>query len=111
LRRSANHIIVGRIERVSCTKSSGEFQLLLGDVDRGHLRAKSSSELHRKVPQATYAENSQALTGHNPGALQGAITVSPAQKSGAASSAERPSGFSARELLGPSQIPHSHHRQ
>src|ERR1700674_5136717 len=75
-----NHISRGRIERVSCTKSSGEFQLLLGDVDRGHLGAKSSSELHCKVSQATYAENSQALTGHNPGALQGAINCESSTK-------------------------------
>src|SRR5580700_3749669 len=68
-----DHICRGRIERVSSAKRSGEFQLLLGDADRGHLRAKGSSELHCKVSQATYTENSQALTGHNPGALQGAI--------------------------------------
>src|SRR5580704_4479442 len=68
-----NHISRGGIESVSCTKSSGEFQLLWRNVDRGHLCAKSPSELQRKVPQSTYAENSQALTGHNPGTLQGAI--------------------------------------
>src|SRR5207245_4384714 len=43
------------------------------NVDRGHLRAKGPSQLHCKVSHATYPENSQALTGHNPGALQGAI--------------------------------------
>src|ERR1700745_3680001 len=56
-----NHICRGRIERVSCTQASGEFQLLAGNVDRSHLRAKGPSELHCKVSQATYAENRQAL--------------------------------------------------
>src|SRR6266568_6423100 len=76
-----NNISRGRIERVSCTKRSGEFQLLLGDVDRGHLRAKSSSELHRKVPQATYAENRQALAGHHT-AFQCAIDCQSGAKKG-----------------------------
>src|SRR5580704_13865527 len=75
-----NHISRGGIESVSCSKSSGQFHLLWRNVDRGHLRAKSPSELQRKVPQSTYAENSQALTGHNPGALQGAINCESSTK-------------------------------
>src|ERR1700678_3117754 len=68
-----NHINRGSIERVNGPKSSGKFKLLLGNVDRGHLRAEGLSELDGEVSQATYAENSQALAGHNPGALQRAI--------------------------------------
>ncbi len=59
------HIRRCGIERVDCAKRSSEFQLLFGDVDRRHLRAKCSSELHREVPQATHAENRQPLPGHD----------------------------------------------
>jgi hypothetical protein len=58
---------------VSDARGSGELKLLRRNVDRRHLRAKGPSDLHCKVSQATYAENGQALTGHNPGALLGAI--------------------------------------
>src|ERR1700757_4143347 len=60
-----NHICRGRIERVSCTKGSSEFQLLVGNVDRSHLRAKGPSELHCKVSQATYAEDRLTLAMHD----------------------------------------------
>src|SRR5579863_2395888 len=86
-----NHICCGRIERVSCTKGSGEFKLLVGNVDRRHLRAKGPSELDCKVSQATYPENSQALTGHNPGALQGAIDCE--------SSTKKRGGFERRKTI------------
>src|SRR5579864_1405351 len=86
-----NHIWRGRIERVSCTKGSGEFQLLVGNVDRSHLRAKGPSELHCKVSQATYAENSQPLTRHNPGALKGAINCE--------SSTKKRGGFERRKII------------
>src|SRR6202795_2222887 len=72
----------GSIERVGGAERSGEFKLLRRNVDRGHLRAKGPSELHSKVSQATYAENSQALTGHNPGTLQGAINCESSTKNG-----------------------------
>jgi hypothetical protein len=55
------------------------------------LRAKGPSELHCKVSQATYAENSQALTGHNPGALQGAINCE--------SSTKKRGGFERRKTI------------
>src|ERR1700756_3373291 len=61
------------MERFRRAKSSGEFKLLVGNVDRDDLGAEGPSELHCKVSQTTYAENSEALTGHNPGTLQGAI--------------------------------------
>src|SRR5579864_7588176 len=86
-----NHICHRRIERVSCTKGSGEFKLLRGNVDRCNLRAKGTSELHCKVSQAAYAENSQALTGHNPGALQGAINCE--------SSTKKRGGFERRKTI------------
>src|SRR5713226_5866031 len=86
-----NHICRRRIERVSCTEGSGEFQLLRRNVDRGNLRAKGPSELHCKVSQAAYAENSQALTGHNRGALQGAINCE--------SSTKKRGGFERRKTI------------
>src|SRR5579872_779196 len=86
-----NHICRGRIKRVSCTKGSSEFQLLVGNVDRGHLRAKGPSELHCKVSQATYAENRQALTGQNRGAIQGAINCE--------SSTKKRGGFERRKTI------------
>src|ERR1700677_2240025 len=67
------HINRESIECVNGAKSSGKFKLLLGNVDRGHLRAKSPSQLHGKVSQATYTENRQALAGHDSGAFQCAI--------------------------------------
>src|SRR6202521_5717862 len=81
----------GSIERVGGARGSGEFKLLRRNVDRGHLRAKGPSELHGKVSQATYAENSQALTGHNPGALQSAINCE--------SSAKKRGGFERRKTI------------
>src|SRR5579863_7683148 len=86
-----SHISRGSIERVNRTTTSGEFQLLLRDVDRGHLRAKGPSELHCKVSEATYSENSQALTGHDPGALQGAINCE--------SGTKKRGGFERRKTL------------
>src|SRR5580692_8543008 len=86
-----SHIVRGCIERVSRAKSSGKFKLLRGNVDRGHLRAQSPSELHCKVSQATYAENSQALTRHNPGALQCAIDCE--------SSTKKRGGFERRKTI------------
>src|ERR1700676_4160912 len=86
-----DHISRGRIECFSCTKSSGEFKLLRRNVDGGHLRAKGPSELHCKVSQATYAENSQARAGHNPGALQGAIDCE--------SSTKKRGGFERRKTI------------
>src|ERR1022692_1113117 len=86
-----SHIVRGCIERVSRAKSSGKFKLLRGNVDRGHLRAQSSSELHCKVSQAAYAENSQALTRHNPGALQCAIDCE--------SSTKKRGGFERRKTI------------
>src|SRR6202795_4128223 len=79
------------IERVGGARGSGEFKLFRRNVDRGHLRAKGPSELHSKVSQATYAENSQALTGHNPGALQGAINCE--------SSTKKRGGFERRKTI------------
>src|ERR1700675_1883645 len=81
----------GSIERVGGARRSGEFKLLRRNVDRGHLRAKGPSDLHGKVSQATYAENSQALTGHNPGALQGAINCE--------SSTKQRGGFERRKII------------
>src|SRR5690348_3984488 len=68
-----HHIRCSRVERVGGAKRSREFQFLLGDVDRDHLRAQRSSELHREMPQTTYAENCKALPGDDTGALQCAI--------------------------------------
>src|SRR6202050_1824508 len=86
-----DHINRGSIECVGGTKGFGEFKLLRRNVDRGHLRAKGTSELHCEVSQATYAENSQALTGHNPGALQGAINCE--------SSTKQRGGFERRKTI------------
>src|ERR1700751_5228006 len=86
-----NHICRRRVERVGCTQGSGEFQLLVRNIDRGHLCAKGPSELHRKVSQAAYAENSQALTGNNPGALQRAINCE--------SSTKKRGGFERRKTI------------
>src|SRR5271156_488321 len=82
---------IGGIERVNGAKSSGEFKLLLGNVDRGHLRAKGSSQLHGNVSQTPDTENSQALARRNPGALQRAID-------GEASTKKR-GGFERRETI------------
>ena len=89
-----DHISGSGIESVGGAKRSGKFKLLLGDVDRGHIGTQSPPELHREVPQATYPENRKALSGNDCSTFQSAIDREPpAQKSGAASSAERPSGI------------------
>jgi hypothetical protein len=48
---------------VSGAESSSQFELFLRNVNRGQFCAKRLSDLNRKVSEATYAEDRQALAG------------------------------------------------